>query len=137
MSNFRKKGGLPEGHNWEDYYLRFNRAKSHQTLDIMYRAAEKSAQTLCYSEQINSWILIDIYFAYSKRQEELDSTVVLDIGKMSLPSHSSARGLSRVSRQTELSVVGFNQRFRQEQEHVKDLSPEQQMSYMLKQMSIQ
>lgn len=124
MSQYRTDSDIPKGHHWKDYYTKFCRAKSEDTLDLMNERASGQVSNLPYSEEVKNWISTDIYFAYSKRQEELDGSVRKRVIRNKSEKESS-------SSQASTSSSEFNVSFKRHEQEIGNMPPEKQMAYLL------
>lgn len=68
----KNNNAIPEGHEVGDYYLKFKRATSEDTLDIMYEASIKKAErNFSGSELIR--VVCEIERALDRRQTDFDT----------------------------------------------------------------
>lgn len=105
---------IPENHTSLDYYMRFRRASSEETLDIMYHRAMDKAQE-SFSGTVLVQVQCEIMLALDKRQVEFDST-----------SHGIKEKIDYAHKSfTEISS-GSGKRA--------NLTPEEEMSFLLNMM---
>ena len=136
MDELRVKGGLPVGHNWEEYYAKFKRAKHENTLCFMYKAAEKKINNLPFNEKIIEWIRIDLYFAFSKRQEDFDRVSVIKKEVLRRALEAADRDTMTTIKSLGIPSMDLDRRSPcNHQQKLHTLSPEKQLSYLLNAMS--